>query len=74
MSYHRAKVLPQVQPARRFANAQTVWARQLQYAIPRPPQAVPAGRAVLGSMNYYYPPFAGLGSSGDGLGAALVVI
>lgn len=75
MSYHRAKVLPAQQPMRRFANAQSVWARQLRTIIPNEqfPYNARGGRAI----GNYAPlpwPLGGLGDSGDGLGSTLVVL
>ena len=76
MSYHRAVILPGVQPQRRFAEAHSVWARQLRTIIPNERFDYNArnGRAI----GNYSGPWGGaqgiLGDSGDGLGSALVVI
>jgi hypothetical protein len=66
MSYHVAKVLPGTQPMRRFANAHSVWARQLRTIIPNETVAYNArgGRAI---GNYAPLPFP-LGCPDDGLG------
>lgn len=73
MSYHRATVLPGVQPMRRFANAHGVWARQLRTIIPREtyPYNARNGRAI---GNYKPVQKWPLGDSGDGLGSTLVVL
>jgi len=72
MSYHRAKILPGVQPMRRFANAHGVWARQLRTIIPNEQIAYNArgGRAIGNYAPQQWP----LGDAGDGLGSTLVVI
>jgi hypothetical protein len=72
MSYHVAKILPGVQPMRRFAAAHDPWARQLRTIIPNEQIAYNArnGRAI---GNYAPLPFP-LGDAGDGLGSTLVVL
>lgn len=66
MSYHRATVLPHVQPMRNFAEAYDPYTQQRRYVVP--PQPPRLAQRAIGSYS------GALGDSGDGLGSTLVVL
>jgi hypothetical protein len=71
MSYHRAKVLPHVQPMRNFAEAHGPYESQRRYVVPPPTPNTPTVRQLMARRAMGN---SGDGLSGVGLGAALVVL